>query len=186
MAKNKPKKEGAEELLQILQTRFHQNQKRHEGISWEDVEKGLRVAPEKLKVLQWMEETGGEPDVVLLSSEKNKITFVDCSPETPSGRRSLCFDREGWESRKEHRPAGNVIDTVAEFGVKLLTEEEYRRLQEFGEFDVKTSSWVATPIEIRKLGGALFCDRRYGKVFLYHNGAQSYYASRAFRVLVVV
>jgi hypothetical protein len=165
------------DLLATLRERFESNMHRHKGLKWADVEprlKGTKLAP-----LQQMEQTGGEPDVVALDS--GEYVFFDCSAESPEGRRSVCFDREGWESRKEARPANNAVDMAAEMGVELLTEEQYRDLQQLGEFDLKTSSWVKTPADIRELGGALFCDRRYNKVFTYHNGAQSYYAARGFR-----
>jgi hypothetical protein len=165
------------DLLAMLRERFEQNMQRHPGLKWADIEP--RLTGEKLAALRAMEETGGEPDVV--ARDKGEYVFVDCSAESPEGRRSVCFDREGWESRKEARPANNAVDMAAEMGVELLTEDQYRDLQQLGEFDLKTSSWVKTPADIRELGGALFCDRRYGQVFVYHNGAQSYYAARGFR-----
>src|SRR5689334_21022896 len=170
-----------EELLKTLKARFDKNMNRHKGVDWAKVQAKLESSPEKLWSLNEMEATGGEPDVVGFDKKTGEYVFYDCSAESPKGRRSLCYDREALESRKEHKPAGSAIDMAAAMGVELLTEEQYRELQELGEFDTKTSSWVKTPADVRKLGGALFCDRRYGKVFLYHNGAQSYYAARAFR-----
>ncbi|HVG23387.1 MAG TPA: DUF4256 domain-containing protein [Thermoanaerobaculia bacterium] len=171
--------EQREELVMTLKARFEENTKRHKRIAWADVEAKLNAA--KLRALHEMERTGGEPDVVGRDAKTGEFLFYDCSAETPSGRRSLCYDREALDSRKEHKPAGSAMDMAAEMGIELLTEDEYRALQELGEFDLKTSSWIATPAEIRKLGGALFCDRRYDHVFVYHNGASSYYAARAFR-----
>ncbi|OWW76890.1 hypothetical protein A7A36_09930, partial [Acinetobacter baumannii] len=154
---------------------------RHKEIDWTNVRAKLIESPDKLWTLQEMENTGGEPDVVAYNKQKDEYLFVDCSAETPQGRRSLCYDREALESRKDHPPKNSAIDLVQEIGAELLTEEQYHQLQQLGEFDLKTSSWLATPEEIRKLGGALFADRRYGRVFIYHNGAQSYYAARGFR-----
>lgn len=173
-------------LLGVLEDRFTKNPRRHEGIAWADVLARLEAAPEKLWSLNEMEDTGGEPDVVGMDAETAGFIFVDCSPETPKGRTSVCYDRKGWESRKEHRPKDTAMDMAQAMGITMLTEEQYRGLQKLGEFDLKTSSWVKTPDDIRKLGGALFCDRRYGHVFVYHNGAQSYYAARAFRGRLVV
>lgn len=170
-----------EELLSILKNRFEKNLKRHKDLKWEDVQKKLEANKDKLKSLQQMEETGGEPDVVAFDKKSGEFIFYDCSSETPKGRRSVCYDREGLDSRKEHKPENNALDMAKTMGIELLTEEEYRYLQTLGEFDCKTSSWIATPEAIRKLGGALFCDRRYDHVFTYHNGAQSYYAVRGFR-----
>lgn len=170
-----------EELLDILGNRFQKNMGRHETVAWSEVEARLQANSDKLWSLNEMERTGGEPDVVGYDEVTDEYIFVDCSAESPSERRSVCFDREGLESRKEHKPANNAIDMAAEMGIELLSEEQYRDLQQLGDFDTKTSSWVQTPADIRKLGGALFCDRRYGHVFLYHNGAQSYYAARGFR-----
>jgi Protein of unknown function (DUF4256) len=170
-----------DKLLKTLRTRFETNMDRHNGLEWAKLESKLVDDPEKLHTLFEMEQTGGEPDCVAYDKVTSQYIFVDCSKESPSGRRSVCYDREGLESRKEHQPENNAIDMAAAIGIQLLSEEEYRELQKLGEFDTKTSSWVKTPPEIRKLGGALFCDRRYGKVFLYHNGAQSYYGARAFR-----
>jgi hypothetical protein len=183
MAKNKNKlsKERQEELLKILKSRFEKNMNRHKGIVWAKVEDRLNSNPAKLWSLNEMEETGGEPDVVGHDKKTGEYIFYDCSAESPKGRRSLCYDRKAWESRKEHKPDNNVVDVAADIGIELLTEEEYRALQELGAFDTKTSSWVLTPAPIRKLGGAIFCDRRYDHVFIYHNGADSYYAARGFR-----
>lgn len=168
-----------DEVLKILKARFEKNAKRHEGIAWPEVEARLAEQPGKLWSLAEMERTGGEPDVV--GRDGDGFVFFDCAVESPKGRRSVCYDREGWESRKEHRPGNNAIDMAAAMGIALLTPDEYRGLQELGEFDLKTSSWVQSPADIRKLGGALFGDRRFGHVFIYHNGAQSYYSARAFR-----
>lgn len=175
-----------EELLNTLKTRFEKNKNRHKGIEWPKVQAKLEAHAEKLWSLQEMERTGGEPDVVGHDKKTGEYIFYDCSPETPKGRRSICYDHEAWESRKEHRPSGNAMDMAAEMGVEMLTEEEYRSLQQLGEFDIKTSSWVKTPDTIRDLDGALFCDRRYNHVFLYHNGASSYYAVRGFRAVVKI
>jgi hypothetical protein len=157
---------------------------RHNAVAWKSVEAKLGRHPAALRSLHDMEATGGEPDVI--GQDKGQYTLCDCSPESPAGRRSLCYDREALDSRKEQKPQGSAVETAAEMGIALLTEERYRALQELGEFDTRTSSWVATPPEIRSLGGALFCDRRYGNVFTYHNGAQSYYASRGFRGVLLV
>jgi hypothetical protein len=170
-----------EELLGALEARFEENMARHEGISWADVRARLEGNPEALRSLREMEATGGEPDVVGRDPKTGSYTFFDCSAESPAGRRSVCYDREALESRKQHRPENSAVDLAGAIGIDLLTEKQYRRLQELGEFDTKTSSWVETPSDVRALGGALFCDRRYGKVFVYHNGAQSYYAARGFR-----
>jgi hypothetical protein len=164
-----------------LKTRFEKHMKRHKGIAWADVQARLEAHPKKLRSLHEMERTGGEPDVVGHDKKSGAYIFYDCSAESPSGRRSVCYDRQALDSRKEHKPANSAIEMAKEMGIELLTEDEYRALQKLGEFDLKTSSWVATPPEIRKLGGALFCDRRYDHVFVYHNGASSYYAARAFR-----
>jgi hypothetical protein len=168
-------------LLNALKGRFEKAKNRHEGIEWADVQAKLEANPEKLWSLHEMEQTGGEPDVVGYDKKTGEYIFYDCSPESPKSRRSVCYDREAQESRKEHKPKNNALDMAAAMGIELLTEEEYRKLQVFGAFDTKTSSWVKTPAEIRSLGGALFCDRRYNQVFVYHNGAESYYGSRAFR-----
>ncbi|MDV4265788.1 DUF4256 domain-containing protein [Acinetobacter seifertii] len=168
-------------LLELLKKRFEKNTHRHKEIDWINVRAKLLESPEKLWSLQEMENTGGEPDVVSYDQQKDEYLFVDCSPESPKGRRSLCYDREALESRKDHPPKNSVIDLANEMGVELLTEEQYHDLQMLEEFDLKTSSWLKTPDEIRRLDGALFADRRYGRVFIYHNGAQSYYAVRGFR-----
>lgn len=173
-------------LMQILKDRFDNNMHRHKGLSWSDVMARLEDNPAALKTLQAMEESGGEPDVIGKDKKSGQITFCDCAMESPAGRRSLCYDHQALDTRKENKPTGNAIDTAAAMGIDLLTEEQYRNLQKFEDFDTKTSSWVQTPPEVRKLGGALFCDRRYGKVFVYHNGAQSYYAARGFRGLLYV
>lgn len=170
-----------EELLSTLKARFEKNMQRHAGIAWTDVLARLEANPAKLWSLHEMERTGGEPDVVGHDLQTGEYIFYDCAAESPKGRRSVCYDREGLESRKEHRPENNAVDMAAEMGIALLTEEEYRELQKLGRFDQKTSSWIRTPADIRQLGGALFADFRYGHVFVYHNGAQSYYAARAFR-----
>lgn len=170
-----------DELLDTLEARFTKNMARHKGLKWPEVKARLEGNVAKLRSLKAMEESGGEPDVVRYEKKTGEYIFFDCSPETPKGRVSVCYDREGWESRKEHRPANTAIDMAAEMGIELLTEEQYMELQKLGNFDMKTSSWVKTPAEMRKLGGALYCDRRYGRVFVGHNGAQSYYAARGFR-----
>jgi hypothetical protein len=175
-----------DELLRVLKTRFERHGERHPNVRWADVEARLSAASGKLRSLAEMERTGGEPDVIGHDATTGEFVFVDCAPESPKGRRSLCYDRKAWESRKEHRPAGNALDLAAAIGVELLTEQEYRDLQKVGEFDTKTSSWIETPESIRKLGGALFGDRRYDTVFVYHNGAESYYAARGFRGLLRV
>ncbi len=172
---------STEQLFRALSVRFEKNRKRHEGIEWAKVQARLEANPEKLWSLNEMESTGGEPDVVGQDNNTGEYIFFDCSEESPKGRRSVSYDREGQESRKEHQPENNAMDMAADMGIELLSEEQYRALQKLGRFDMKTSSWVKTPSEIRKLGGALFCDYRYGTVFLYHNGAQSYYAARGFR-----
>jgi hypothetical protein len=170
-----------EQLLGILKARFEQNPTRHPGLDWGQIQARLEAKPEKLWSLQQMERTGGEPDVVGQDQKTGEFIFVDCSPQTPKGRVSVCYDREGWLSRKEARPKTTAMDLAGEMGVELLTEEQYFELQQLGEFDTKTSSWLKTPAEIRKLGGALYGERRYGRVFVGHNGAQSYYAVRGFR-----
>lgn len=170
------------ELLTTLSERFEKNMHRHKGIKWADVQAKLESAsPEKLWSLGEMERTGGEPDVVAFDKKTGEFVFFDCSPESPKGRRSVCYDTAALESRKEHKPKHSALGMAAEMGVEILSEAEYRSLQKFGEFDLKTSSWIATPSDIRHLGGALFCDRRYDTVFTYHNGAESYYAARGFR-----
>lgn len=170
-----------EELLRTLKARFEKNMIRHKGLAWADVQAKLDANQEKLRSLHEMERTGGEPDVVGRDKKTGEYIFYDCSPESPQGRRSLCYDREALESRKEFKPKSTVIDMAAAMGIEILTEEQYRGLQELGNFDTKTSSWLKTPPGIRKLGGAIFGDRRYDRVFVYHNGADSYYGSRAFR-----
>ena len=169
------------ELLKTLQKRFEKNPGRHKGLDWKNVLMKWESSPDKLWSLNEMEKTGGEPDVVGYDKKSGEFIFFDCSEESPKGRRSFCYDRAGWESRKEHQPENTALDMAEEMGVTVLNEEEYRSLQELGEFDLKTSSWLITPAPIRKLGGAIFGDRRYDHVFIYHNGAQSYYAARGFR-----
>lgn len=173
-------------LLGALQTRFEKHMERHKGMVWTTVQARLEADKNKLWSLHEMEQSGGEPDVIGHDKKSGEYLFVDCAAESPSGRRSVCYDRAGLESRKEHRPADSAVDMATAMGVELLTEEEYRALQKLGNFDMKTSSWVQTPAVIRKLGGALFCDRRYGQVFTYHNGARSYYGARAWRGLLRV
>jgi len=173
--------EQSEELLKILKVRFEKNMNRHRGLEWAKVQAKLETHPQRLSSLNAMESTGGEPDVVGYDEKTGQYIFYDCSGESPKGRRSVCYDREALESRKEHKPGDSAIDMAAAMGIELLTEEQYRELQELGSFDLKTSSWVKTPAHIRKLGGAIFCDRRYDTVFVYHNGAESYYAARGFR-----
>ncbi|OBY72971.1 DUF4256 domain-containing protein [Acinetobacter gyllenbergii] len=182
MTKNKKlESEQATELLDILKKRFEKNMHRHKGLNWVDIEERLQQQAEKLWSLSQMEETGGEPDIVSLDSESSEIIFYDFAVETPKGRRSLCYDRAALDARKEHKPENNAIELAEAMGIELLTEEQYRQLQSVEHFDLKTSSWVKTPEDVRKLGGAIFCDSRYGRVFTYHNGAQSYYATRGFR-----
>src|SRR6058998_533692 len=173
--------EQREELLRALKARFEKNMTRHKGLEWATVKAKLEASTEKLWSLNEMERTGGEPDVVGDDKRTGESIFFDCSAESPKGRTSVCYDREGLDSRKEHKPKNNAIDMAAAMGIELLTEEEYQELQKLGNFDTKTSSWVKTPADIRRLGGALYCDRRYGRVFVGHNGAQSYYSGRAFR-----
>lgn len=173
--------EKREELLRALKARFEKNMNRHEGLEWAKVQAKLEANSEKLWSLNEMERTGGEPDIVGLDKKKGEFIFYDCSEESPKGRRSLCYDHEALESRKENRPVNNVIDMAATMGIELLTEGEYRDLQKIGKYDTKTSSWIITPSDIRKLGGGIFADFRYGNVFVYHNGAESYYAARGFR-----
>ena len=173
--------EQREELLRILKARFEKNMNYHKGLEWAKVQAKLETNTEKLWSLNEMERTGGEPDVVGQDEKTGEYIFYDCSAESPKGRRSICYDREALESRKEHKPENNAIDMAAVMGIELLTEEQYRELQKLGNFDMRTSSWVKTPANIRKLGGAIFCDRRYDTVFVYHNGAESYYAGRGFR-----
>src|SRR5437667_3054435 len=173
--------EQREELLRALKARFEKNMNRHKDLEWAKVQAKLQANTEKLWSLHEMERTGGEPDVVAHDKKTGEYIFFDCSAESPDGRRSVCYDREGLDSRKEHKPANNAIDMAAAMGIEVLTEEEYQELQKLGNFDTKSSSWVKTPADIRKLGGALYCDCRYGRVFVGHNGAQSYYSARAFR-----
>lgn len=173
--------EEREALLKTLKTRFEKNMKRHTGLEWAKVQARLDANAKKLWSLNEMERTGGEPDVVGHDPETGEYIFYDCAAESPKGRRSLCYDRAAWEERKTFKPADNAMDVAAAMGIELLTEDQYRALQLLGNFDLKTSSWVKTPADVRKLGGALFCDRRFGRVFVYHNGAESYYGSRAFR-----
>jgi hypothetical protein len=175
-----------EALLQILKTRFDKNPNRHPNLDWHKIEEKLKSNPKKLLTLAKMEETGGEPDVVGYAKETDHYLFIDCAKETPTGRRSTCYDHEAQEARKEHKPQNNAIDMANSIGIELLTEEQYRHLQTLGAFDTKTSSWIKTPAAIRTLGGALFADFRYNQVFIYHNGAQSYYAARGFRGILKV
>jgi hypothetical protein len=175
-----------EDLLKTLEQRFQKNMNRHKGIEWGKVQAKLQANPEKLWSLHEMERTGGEPDIVGEDKKSGEYLFYDCSAESPKGRRSICYDRDGLESRKEFKPNDSAVDMATAMGIELLTEEQYRELQKLGEFDTKTSSWIKTPADIRKLGGALFADRRYNNVFVYHNGAQSYYAARAFRGVLSV
>jgi hypothetical protein len=180
------KAQEQETLLDVLRGRFGKNMHRHAGIAWADVQARLEGNPAAWRSLREMEATGGEPDVVGWDRATGRCTFCDCAAESPAGRRSLCYDREALDARKENKPESSAVETAAAMGIELLTEEQYRVLQQLGEFDAKTSSWIRTPPEVRALGGALFCDRRYGKVFVYHNGAQSYYAARGFRGALVV
>lgn len=170
-----------EELLKTLKVRFEKNMDRHKGLTWAEVEARLKNNPGKLWSLNAMEETGGEPDVIGHDKKSGEYIFYDCSAESPKGRRSICYDHEALEARKEHKPEDSAVNMAADMGIELLSEEQYRELQKLGNFDTKTSSWIKTPADIRKLGGAIFCDRRFNTVFLYHNGAESYYAGRAFR-----
>jgi hypothetical protein len=174
-------KEQREELIKVLKFRFEKNMGRHKGIEWDKVQSKLEANIKKLWSLHEMERTGGEPDVIGFDSNSGEYIFYDCSAESPKDRRSICYDREALESRKENRPKNNAADLASEMGIEILNEEEYRELQKLGSFDTKTSSWVKTPAEIRELGGAIFCDRRYNRVFVYHNGAESYYGVRGFR-----
>jgi hypothetical protein len=174
-------KKQCEETIKTLKARFEKNMNRHKGLEWAELGAKLEAKADKLRSLNEMEASGGEPDVVGHDKKTGEYIFYDCSAESPSGRRSVCYDREALESRKEHKPKNNTLDMATSMGIELLTEEQYRELQKLGNFDTKTSSWVKTPSDIRKLGGALFCDRRYDTVFLYHNGAESYYAARGFR-----
>ncbi|WP_312702153.1 DUF4256 domain-containing protein [Sedimentibacter sp.] len=173
--------EEQERLIKTLKARFEKNMNRHKDLKWDMVQEKLEADPEKIWSLSEMERTGGEPDVVGYDKSTNEYIFYDCSAESPKGRRSICYDREAMDSRKEHKPENNALDMASDMGIEILTEEQYRELQESGEYDTKTSSWVKTPEAIRKLGGAIFCDRRYDTVFVYHNGAESYYGARGFR-----
>ena len=181
---NAPFASSSSKLLQTLKARFEQNVHRHKGVTWAEVQARLETNRTAIVSLDAREASGGEPDVIGRDKETGRFTFCDCSAESPTGRRSLCYDRAALDSRKEHRPQGSAVDMAADMGADLLTEEQYRALQKLEEFDTKTSSWIKTPPDVRALGGALFCDRRYGKVFVYHNGAQSYYAARGFRALL--
>lgn len=177
---------GKEDILTILKERFKKNMHRHKDLDWDEIQSKLEKKPEKLWAISEMERTEGEPDVVVFDKKSAEFLFVDCSPESPKGRRSICYDREALNARKQHKPANSAMDVANEMGIEILSEEEYRALQELGEFDLKTSSWIMTPEDVREKGGALFCDRRYGKVFTYHNGADSYYAARGFRGILKV
>jgi len=181
MKKNKLTLQQSDKLLKTLKSRFEKNMTRHKGLEWIKIQVKLESNPEKLWILDDMETTGGEPDVVGYDKKTGEYIFYDCAAESPRERRSLCYDREALNSRKEHKPKNSAIDMATEMGIEILTEDQYRELQKLGEFDTKTSSWIKTPDAIRKLGGAVFCDRRYNTVFLYHNGAESYYAARGFR-----
>jgi hypothetical protein len=181
LKKNSLSKDQQAVLLKALKTRFEKNMNRHKGMDWAKIVSKLEKSPEKMWSLNEMEETGGEPDVVILAKKSSEIIFIDCSPETPKDRRSICYDQDALESRKEHKPKHSAEGMAEEMGIELLTEEEYRELQKLGKFDSKTSSWVKTPTNIRKLGGAIFCDYRFDTIFTYHNGAESYYAGSAFR-----
>ena len=176
----------SKKLLETLKARFEKNMRRHKGVEWAAVQAKLAANPEKLWALNEMERTGGEPDVVGFDKQSGEYIFYDCAPESPKDRRSICYDREALDARKEHKPKNSAVDMANAMGVELLSEDQYRGLQKLGEFDTKTSSWVSTPAAIRKLGGALFCDRRFDTVFVYHNGAESYYAGRAFRASLKV
>lgn len=180
------KPEKTSELIETLKTRFEKNMPRHKGVEWKAVHKKLESAPKKLQILLEMETTGGEPDVIGYDEKSREFIFCDCAPESPAGRRSLCYDREALDSRKQNKPSGSAVEMAAAIGIDILTEQQYRELQQLGDFDKKTSSWINTPKEIRKLGGSLFCDRRYDQVFVYHNGAESYYAARGFRGILKV
>lgn len=178
--------EAQEELIKLLQNRFEKNMHRHRELKWADVQSRLEKNVDKMRSLYEMERTGGEPDVVGYNPQTGEFTFYDCAAESPLGRRNVCYDRAGWEERKNARPENTAIDLAAEMGIEVLTEEQYRELQQLGEFDTKTSSWLKTPAEVRKLGGALFADRRFGRVFVYHNTAPSYYGVRGFRGCLIV
>lgn len=183
-AARRPASSSHDALLAVLEARFEAHPRRHPGVVWSHVVARVLASPEKLRTLAEMERSGGEPDVV--SSSGGELLFVDCAPESPAGRRSLCYDRAALDARKANKPAGSAVELAATMGARLLTEAEYRHLQTLGEFDTKTSSWIDTPVAVRRLGGALFCDRRYGQVFVYHNGAESYYAARGFRAVLLV
>ncbi|PWB22790.1 DUF4256 domain-containing protein [Flavobacterium sp. HTF] len=184
MANKKLSSDQQDELLKILQIRFEKNMQRHKGLDWNKIQNKLEANPEKLWSLEEMESTEGEPDVIGFDTKTNEYLFVDCAAESPKGRRSFCYDHEALEKRKENKPQNSAINIAEEMGIEILNEEQYRELQQLGKFDTKTSSWIKTPSEIRKLGGAVFCDFRYNTVFLYHNGADSYYAARGFRGLL--
>jgi hypothetical protein len=186
MANTKLSPDQQDALLKVLQIRFEKNMQRHAALDWNKIQSKLEASPEKIWSLDEMERTEGEPDVIGFDEKTNEYLFVDCSPESPKGRRSFCYDHEALEKRKEHKPQNSAINMAEEMGIEILNEEQYRKLQQLGKFDAKTSSWVKTPSEIRKLGGAVFCDFRYNTVFLYHNGADSYYAARGFRGLLRV
>ncbi len=179
-------KQNQEDFLEVLKNRFEKNKPLHPSIQWKDVDKKLRESPKKISILKKMEETGGEPDVIGWDEKTNAFIFCDCSTESPKERRSWCYDKAAWESRKQNKPENNAVDVAKEMGVELLTEEEYKQLQSLGNFDLKTSSWLKTPDNIRKFGGAIFGDKRYNHTFIYHNGADSYYAARGFRGLLKV
>ncbi len=181
MSKKALSSDQRENLFNVLKDRFEKNMERHAGIKWVEVQAKLEASPDKTWSISEMERTGGEPDVISYDKATGEYLFYDCSPESPKGRRNVCYDREALESRKEHKPENSAVDMATEMGIELLTEDEYRKLQTLGNFDTKTSSWVKTPSGIRKLGGAIFCDRRYDTVFVYHNGAESYYSARGFR-----
>lgn len=183
---NKLSAKEQKEFLKVLENRFEKNKNRHKGLKWESVQKKLEVNPEKLSILHEMELTGGEPDVVGYDKKADEFIFYDCSPESPKGRRSLCYDRAALEARKQHKPENSAMDVASRIGIEILTEAEYRELQQLGDFDLKTSSWIKTPDDIRERGGAVFCDKRYGRTFMYHNGADSYYAARGFRGKILV
>lgn len=184
--KDKLPRTEANALLKTLQTRFEKNMRRHKGLDWAEIQARLQEAPTKLWSLNEMERTGGEPDVIGYDKKTGEYFFCDCSPESPVGRRNVCYDPEALESRKQHKPENSAIGMAAAMGIELLTEQQYAELQRLGQFDTKSSSWVKTPPEVRELGGAVFCDRRYNRVFVYHNGAESYYAARGFRGLLKV
>ncbi len=180
-SKKKLSAEAAAELLNILKTRFEKNMNHHKGLEWGNVQTKIKANAEKLWSLNEMEKTGGEPDVVTHDKKTGEYSFYDCAPESPKGRRSICYDHEALEARKEHKPENSAIQMAADMGIEILSEQQYRELQKLGKFDTKTSSWIKTPADIRKLGGAIFADFRYGTIFIYHNGAESYYAARGFR-----